>query len=38
VGRLADALSSGAWDVEHGHLRRRETFDGALQLVISEPA
>jgi hypothetical protein len=38
VERLAAALESGAWDAEHGHLRSRETFDGALRLVVSEPA
>jgi SAM-dependent methyltransferase len=38
VGRLADALASGAWDAEHGHLREQESYDGALRLVISEPA
>ncbi|HEX4186375.1 MAG TPA: methyltransferase domain-containing protein [Solirubrobacteraceae bacterium] len=38
VQRLAAALDSGAWDAEHGHLRGRESFDGALRLVISEPA
>jgi SAM-dependent methyltransferase len=37
VERLRDALESGAWDVEHGHLREMESFDGALRLVISEP-
>ena len=36
VARLADALASGAWDAEHGHLRGQESFDGALRLVISE--
>jgi ubiquinone/menaquinone biosynthesis C-methylase UbiE len=34
--RLAGALQSGAWDAEHGHLRERESFDGALRLVVSE--
>jgi SAM-dependent methyltransferase len=38
VARLADALASGAWDVEHGQLRGQESFDGALRLVVSEPA
>jgi SAM-dependent methyltransferase len=38
VERLAVALESGAWDAEHGHLRGQETFDGALRLVVSEPA
>lgn len=36
VERLADALKSGAWDAEHGHLRRQSTFEGSLRLVISE--
>lgn len=37
VGRLREALASGAWDAEHGHLRARDSFDGSLRLVISEP-
>jgi hypothetical protein len=37
VARLADALDSGAWDAEHGHLREQQSFDGSLRLVISEP-
>jgi len=37
VARLAEALDSGAWDAEHGHLRQQSTFDGALRLVVSEP-
>lgn len=36
VERLAGALRSGTWDAEHGHLRTRDSFDGALRLVISE--
>jgi SAM-dependent methyltransferase len=36
VERLTSALDSGAWDREHGHLRERENFQGALRLVISE--
>jgi SAM-dependent methyltransferase len=36
VARLAAALESGAWDAEHGHLRERVSYDGALRLVISE--
>lgn len=36
VERLAAALSTGAWDAEHGYLREQATFDGALRLVISE--
>lgn len=38
VDRLATAIHSGAWDTEHGYLREQESFDGALRLVISEPA
>jgi hypothetical protein len=34
--RLAEGLDSGAWDAEHGHLRARDSLDGALRLVISE--
>jgi SAM-dependent methyltransferase len=36
VARLAAGLDSGAWDAEHGHLRRQDSFEGALRLVISE--
>ncbi len=36
VSRLRHSLESSEWDREHGHLRRRESFDGALRLVISE--
>jgi SAM-dependent methyltransferase len=36
VDRLAAALESGAWDAEHGHLRRQDSFEGALRLVISQ--
>ena len=36
VQRLAAALSSGAWEAEHGHLRELTQYDGALRLVISE--
>jgi SAM-dependent methyltransferase len=38
VERLAAALSSRAWDAEHGHLRGQDSFEGALRLVISEPS
>jgi hypothetical protein len=38
VGRLHADLESGAWDAEHGPLRELEAFDGALRLVVSEPA
>ena len=36
VARLSAALESGAWDAEHGHLRRQDSYDGAIRLVISE--
>ena len=36
VERLAAALESGAWDSEHGHLRKQDSFDGALRLVVSQ--
>lgn len=36
VERLAEALGSGAWDAEHGHLREQESFEGSLRLVVSE--
>ena len=36
--RLARDLESGAWDERHGHLRELTEYDGALRLVISEPA
>jgi SAM-dependent methyltransferase len=37
VERLRAALESGAWDAEHGHLRVRQSFEGSLRLVVSEP-
>lgn len=37
VERLATDLRSGAWDAEHGHLRWRDAYDGALRLVVSDP-
>jgi SAM-dependent methyltransferase len=36
VSRLDGALASGEWDAEHGHLRDKDSFPGALRLVISE--
>lgn len=36
VARLAQALESGAWDAEHGHLRAMDSLDGSLRLVISQ--
>ncbi|MEY2515028.1 MAG: hypothetical protein QOJ89_2386, partial [bacterium] len=37
VARLGADLVSGAWDAEHGHLRERDSFDGSLRLVVSQP-
>ena len=37
VERLRADLASGAWDAAHGHLRERDSFDGSLRLVVSEP-
>jgi SAM-dependent methyltransferase len=37
VARLSAALRSGAWDAEHGRLRRQDSYDGALRLVVSDP-
>jgi hypothetical protein len=36
VERLATALDGGAWDARYGELRERQSFDGALRLIISE--
>lgn len=38
IGRLAADLESGEWDAEHGFLRDQDSYEGALRLVISEPA
>src|SRR5256714_7102567 len=38
VERLRADLQSGAWDAAHGHLRERSELDGALRVVVSEPA
>jgi hypothetical protein len=35
VARLGTALESGAWDAQHGHLRRRPAYDGSLRLIVS---
>jgi hypothetical protein len=37
VERLRSALECGAWDAEHGHLRKRDSFEGSLRLVVSQP-
>lgn len=33
--RLADALASGRWDDEHGHLRQAKRYDMGYRLVLS---
>lgn len=38
VGRLAADLESGRWDEAHGALRGRDSYEGSLRLVVSEPA
>jgi len=32
---LARDLADGTWDARHGHLRKREYFEGSLVLVVS---
>jgi SAM-dependent methyltransferase len=36
--RLGADLASGRWDEENGALRDRDSYEGSLRLVISEPA
>ena len=38
IDRLRADLKSGAWDASHGKLRTMDSYDGALRLVIAEPA
>jgi SAM-dependent methyltransferase len=35
VARLGDALGSGAWDADHGHLRSQPEWRGAVRLVVA---
>jgi SAM-dependent methyltransferase len=37
IRSLEADLTSGAWDVRHGHLRSEPGYDGLLVLVISQP-
>lgn len=37
VERLRTDLESGAWDAEHGHLRSRADYDGAIRIVTDDP-
>jgi SAM-dependent methyltransferase len=34
VERLRDDLESGAWDERYGSLRKQDTFEGALRLIV----
>jgi SAM-dependent methyltransferase len=38
VERLMTDLDSGKWDADHGALRQMPSYEGALRLVVSEPA
>ena len=38
VGRLQTDLVSGDWYADHGHLRSHADYDGALRLVVDDPA
>ncbi|MEI2702762.1 MAG: methyltransferase domain-containing protein [Baekduia sp.] len=38
VGRLQTDLVSGAWYADHGHLRSHADYDGALRLIVDDPA
>jgi hypothetical protein len=38
VEHLRADLETGAWDTRYGHLRRQDVFDGALRLVVHDPA
>ncbi len=37
IERLAIDLRSGAWDVQHGHLRTLPSYEGSLRLLVSHP-
>jgi SAM-dependent methyltransferase len=36
LARLADDLSSGAWEQRHGELRRQQSYDAGYRLVIAD--
>jgi hypothetical protein len=38
VDRLRGDLASGAWDAQYGYLRDLTSYEGALRLVVGEPA
>ncbi|WNJ92824.1 class I SAM-dependent methyltransferase [Bosea sp. 685] len=37
VAHLARDLGDGAWDRRRGHLRRQESYDGSLRMIVSTP-
>jgi SAM-dependent methyltransferase len=37
VAAVRRDLDSGAWDQRHGHLRRRDSFDAGLRLIVNTP-
>ena len=37
VASVRSDLESGAWDARHGHLRKLDTYDVGLRLVVSTP-
>ncbi len=37
VERLRSDLASGGWDARHGALRRQESFEGSLRLLVATP-
>ena len=38
VGALAEDLASGEWDHRHGQLRTLPAYEGALRLIVDDPA
>jgi SAM-dependent methyltransferase len=38
VNRLADALASGRWDADYGHLREQDVYEGSVRIVVATPA
>src|SRR4051794_9482780 len=38
IGRLADELTSGAWDRRHGHLRRLDALDLGYRILVARPS
>lgn len=38
VAALGADLRSGAWEKRHGHLRKLDSYDAGLRLVINTPS